>query len=59
MFKTLWADEGGAIVSLELILLVSLVTIMCAQSWSQMGKAWSDKLGELDKLVSALTVAIT
>jgi hypothetical protein len=59
MLKKLWQDEAGTIVSLELLLIVSLVTIVCGQAWKALGLNIAAKVAALNAYVSTINVAIT
>jgi hypothetical protein len=59
MLKKLWNDEAGTIVSLELLLIVSLLTIVCGRAWAKMGTQIAAKVAEITTYVSKLNVVLT
>ena len=59
MLKKLWKDEAGTIVSLELLIIVSVLTIVCGQAWANLGRAIQAKIAVLTAYVTGLNVIIT
>ena len=57
MLKKLWMDEAGTLVSVELLLIVSLVTIVSGLAWNGVGAAISAAVGTLSGTIAGLDLS--
>ena len=54
MFIALWNDEHGAIVSIELILIITIAVLALIVGWSEVAVAVNNELNDISNAIGAL-----
>ena len=54
MLKQLWMDENGAIVSIEMVLIITIAVLALIVGWSEIAVAVNTELNDISNAVGAL-----
>lgn len=54
MLRNFWNDESGAIVSIEMILIITIAVLALIVGWSEIAKAVNTELNDISNAVGAL-----